>query len=148
MVSKKAFQVQIESTVKFVILEKSVLKLIRRIFSDEGFEHRGSLSLVFVDDAHIHNLNRRYLNHDYPTDVLAFPLDDESDDLWGEIYISVERAREQAQIYREPFRREVSRLIIHGVLHLMGFDDQDDVSRKKMKMKEEHYLAKYGNILI
>jgi len=148
MASKKAFQVHIESTVKFIILQKSVLKLIRRILSDEDFEHRGSLSLVFVDDTHIQNLNRNYLDHDYPTDVIAFPLDDESDDLWGEIYISVERAKEQAETYREPFRREITRLIIHGVLHLMGYSDQNAASKKKMKAKEEQYLTKYGSILI
>ncbi|NQT25515.1 rRNA maturation RNase YbeY [candidate division KSB1 bacterium] len=148
MVSKKAFQVQVESTTKFVVLEKAVLKLIRRIFSDEAYEQKGSLSLIFVDDEHIQNLNRNYLNHDYPTDVIAFPLDDESDDLWGEVYISVDRAKEQAAFYRESFRREITRLIIHGVLHLMGYDDQDLAQKKKMKAKEENYLSKYSDILI
>jgi probable rRNA maturation factor len=148
MASKKSFRIHIESTVKFVVLEKSVLKLVRRIFTDENFEQRGSLSLVFVDDEHIQTLNRNYLNHDYPTDVLAFPLEDESDDLWGEIYISVDRAREQAAAYREPFRKEIARLIIHGVLHLMGYRDHDEIRKKKMKALEEYYLSKYDDIVI
>lgn len=148
MANKKAFQVHIESTVKFVVLQKAVQKLVRRIFSEEDFNHPGALSLVFVDDEHIQNLNRNYLNHDYPTDVIAFPLEDESDDLWGEIYISVDRAREQATQYREPFRREITRLIIHGVLHLMGYEDQNPVQQKKMKALEETYLSKYDDIVI
>lgn len=146
--SKKRFQVLIESTVNFVVLEKPVSKLIRRIFSDEDFDIQGSLSLVFVDDEHIRQLNRNYLKHDYPTDVIAFPLEDESDDLWGEIYISVDRAREQAAQYREPFRREVARLIIHGMLHLIGYEDLDPAQARKMKAVEEHYLSKYGDIVL
>lgn len=146
MADKKSFQVQIESTVKLIIPEKPILKLVRHIFTDENFEQKGALSIVLVDDAYIQTLNRNYLNHDYPTDVLAFPLDDESDALWGEIYISVDRARQQAAAYRQPLRREIARLIIHGVLHLMGYQDHDDRQMKKMKTRQERYLSKYENI--
>ena len=77
-----------------------------------------------------------------PTDVLAFPLDDKDDDVWGEIYISEEQARSQALTYGVPLEEELSRLVIHGLLHLLGFKDGDLHSKKQMTEREDVYLKR------
>jgi probable rRNA maturation factor len=99
---------------------------------------QGSLSIILVDDVTIQDLNRRFLDKDRPTDVMAFPLDD--DEVWGEIYIGFERARNQADTYHVSFQKELARLIIHGVLHLTGYSDSNTRQSKIMTNKEDGYL--------
>ena len=111
------------------------------ILREEGCRKKGSLSVVLVDDGTIQKLNRRFLKRDRPTDVIAFPLEDGYGDVWGEVYVSVDRAQEQASEYGVSFLDELSRLIVHGVLHLVGFGDGDEGSRKRMKEREDYYLS-------
>ncbi len=105
-----------------------------------------SVSIVIVDDEKIHNLNRQYLNHDYPTDVITFALaeaddSDENGEIDGEIYISVETAREQAQEYGVSLTNELMRLAAHGTLHLAGYDDATVEQRATMKQLEDRYIT-------
>ncbi|MBV8600672.1 MAG: rRNA maturation RNase YbeY [Candidatus Eremiobacteraeota bacterium] len=97
-----------------------------------------TLSLSLVDDAAIRELNRRFRGKDEPTDVLSFPLDE--GDLLGDIAISVETARRQAADYDAPLEREIERLLIHGILHLLGHDHLERDERTRME-KEERRLA-------
>lgn len=99
---------------------------------------RGEVTVVLVSDDELLDLNRRHLGHDYHTDVITFPL--ESDPLEGEIYISVDRAREQAREYRAGLYEEVTRLAVHGALHLAGHDDATDAQREAMRRLEDRYL--------
>ena len=78
------------------------------------------MGVIFVDHEKSQTINRQFLAHDYPTDVIAFEYDDEEDDKWGEIYINVKKAREQAIEYGVSYENELARLIIHGLLHLSG----------------------------
>jgi rRNA maturation RNase YbeY len=97
-----------------------------------------------VDDGKIENLNERFLNRKRPTDVLAFLFDDRNKKgVWGEIYISEERAREQAVNYGVTFNNELTRLIIHGILHLLGYNDDTLKRSRIMKAREEFYLARF-----
>lgn len=120
------------------------LKWIRRIgkavLRGEGWKGKGNLSIILVDDKKIRELNRRFLQSDRPTDVLAFPLEDEDTGVWGEVYVNGNLAREQALMYGVSFGEELARLIVHGVLHLMGYDDGDENSREEMREREDHYL--------
>jgi probable rRNA maturation factor len=99
-----------------------------------------SLSYVIVDDAGIHVMNRTYLHHDYPTDVITFSLG-ETGELEGEVYISADTARRNAAEYHVPFWEELARLAIHGALHLCGYDDGTERERVAMQSKEDQYLA-------
>ena len=101
-----------------------------------------SLNIVFVDDATLQKMHLEYLNDPQKTDVITFDLS-EGPRIEGEIYISSERAAEQAKEYGVPFAQEVLRLIIHGILHLKGFDDLEAQDRKIMKQEEERLVQKY-----
>ncbi len=102
------------------------------------------VSVVLCDDKTIQELNLRYLGHDYPTDVLSFPLSEGEltgqTKLVGEIIISVETAERNAKKYRQTLEQELSRLAVHGTLHLLGYDDATPQQRRKMRGKERKYL--------
>jgi probable rRNA maturation factor len=100
------------------------------------------ISLAFVDNATIHSLNKRFLDHDEPTDVLTFPLSEpKSKKLAGELVIGAEVAQAQAKERGHDTQAELCLYVIHGLLHLCGFDDRDDASAAKMRQRERHYLA-------
>lgn len=125
----------------------------------DGEGHRRlPISLVLCDDDTIHELNLRYLGHDYPTDVLSFPFGAEtmqpdknslsSEPEWqmfGEIIISVETAERNAKRYRQTLESELLRLAIHGTLHLLGYDDETPHQRRLMRRKERIYLKRLTN---
>lgn len=97
------------------------------------------ISIIFVDDAKILELNKSFLNHDYVTDVITFPLE-ESGIIEGEIYISVDTARRQSEEYGVSLTNELQRLAVHGVLHLVGYDDDTDEKRDLMHVLEDKYI--------
>jgi probable rRNA maturation factor len=99
------------------------------------------ISLAFVDNPTIHRLNLRYLQHDEPTDVLSFPLSELSaSKLAGELVLGVEVAVEQAAARGHDVQTELTLYVIHGLLHLCGYDDHDDADRAAMRQRERHYL--------
>ena len=115
-------------------------RVSHKVLKGEACEGEGILSVILVDNPRMQQLNQRFLRKNKPTDVLAFPLDDDVGDEWGEVYISEDQARLQAQMYGVSFREEVARLIIHGILHLICYRDNDDPSRRRMTEKENLYL--------
>jgi len=106
----------------------------------------GEVSLLLVDDPTIRKLNRDYRGLDRPTDVLSFALNegdspDPSPEMWGDIVISVECALRQAETYGHSFEREMTRLLIHGALHLLGYDHEISASEdERMRMREAEIL--------
>ena len=100
---------------------------------------RAEVTVVLVSDQELLQMNRQFLQHDYLTDVITFPI--EEDPLEGEIYISIDRAREQAMDYGVGVHDEVCRLAIHGTLHLAGHDDATPQERAAMGALEDRYLA-------
>lgn len=105
---------------------------------------RASISIAIVDDAKIHALNRRFLQHDYPTDVLSFVLERDEDRLDGEVIVSADYAARSAPDYGWSAVDELLLYVIHGMLHLVGYDDQDDHSQAIMRDRERHYLQACG----
>jgi probable rRNA maturation factor len=104
-------------------------------------ERDASLSLTLVTDEAMHGLNRTYRGKDRSTDVLSFALDSAgSERLLGDVVISVDTARRQAAAYRAPLQRELYRLLIHGLLHVLGHDHQQAAERRTME-REERRLA-------
>ena len=99
------------------------------------------INLIFVNDITIKKLNRKYLNHNSITDVICFPLDSE-EVVDGEIYICTDQAKRQAIYYNTRYIDEVKRLIIHGVLHLIGYSDKSNTQKSLMRKLEDLYLKK------
>ncbi len=110
----------------------------RRVLRGERVRE-AEISLVFVSDRRIRRINAEFLRHDYATDVIAFPLEDPPV-REAEIYISAETARRNARRFHAPFREEIARLVIHGILHLCGFEDDPGEAAERMRRGEERYL--------
>jgi len=108
-----------------------------------GRVHRAAISCAVVSDEEIHAMNREYLNHDFPTDIITFPL--EETPLEAELVISADTARRQAKEYRVSVREECVRLAIHGILHLTGYDDTDEASQLAMKTREDLLVTQFMN---
>jgi len=116
---------------------------IASILNDAGVQ-RGSVSVAVVADPVIHELNRRYLEHDYPTDVLSFVLERQGDLLEGEVIVSADTARRTAERLDWPAEHELLLYIVHGTLHLAGYDDMDPEARARMRQQERRVLARAG----
>ena len=101
---------------------------------------RANISVVFVDSRYCKSINQKYLKHNYITDVISFTLDD-AEVLEGEIYVNLDRARQQATEYNVSFANEVARLVIHGALHLIGYNDHLQDDRKAMNETEEEQVS-------
>jgi rRNA maturation RNase YbeY len=100
-----------------------------------------SLSYIFCSDDYLLELNRTHLDHDYLTDILTFPYAaPEEGDLFSDIYISIDRVQENAQNFQADFSDELHRVMIHGVLHLLGFDDHGEAAQAQMRELEAQAL--------
>ncbi len=115
--------------------------LVRRISQGEGAVFN-TVNVVLSDDNYLRQVNRKFLNHDYTTDVISFDLG-ENGIIDGEIYISVDRARIQAKRYRISLEREILRLIVHGVLHLSGWDDATRSQKLRMRKRENVFIRAF-----
>ena len=113
----------------------------RLVLEHEGIS-RATLSIAVVSDKAIRQLNRRYLQHDYATDVISFLLDSGSGCLDGEIIVSVDTAAAQAPEFDSTTQDELLLYVIHGTLHLVGFDDTTPTARKKMQARQRRYLGR------
>jgi rRNA maturation RNase YbeY len=99
------------------------------------------LNIIFCKDDYLLELNQRFLERDTLTDVIAFDYHEEENEVSGDIFISIDRIRENAEIFGQSLDKEVKRVIIHGVLHLLGYDDRDPGSKLQMTAKEDYYLS-------
>jgi probable rRNA maturation factor len=114
------------------------------VFEGEGVK-ACKVTLAFVDNAHIHRLNKQFLNHDEPTDVLTFPYTDAGAKvLEGEVAIGYEVAKEYAADRGHDANLELVLYVVHGCLHLCGYNDTDDAGAAEMRKKEREYLTKLG----
>ncbi len=122
---------------------KKLKAFIELVFKKEGF-FLGDLSFIFCEDSFLLGLNQRFLKHDYYTDILSFPISTgKSKTISGEIYISVDRVRENARAFDKPFQQEMHRVIFHGVLHLCRYKDKSKKARENMTSLEDKYLKRY-----
>jgi rRNA maturation RNase YbeY len=113
-------------------------RVIENVLCGEGIGE-ASVSVVLVDDNRIHAMNKEFLQHDYPTDIITFPLEDDNID--GEMYISIDTACRQAAEYGVSLTNELMRLAAHGTLHLAGYDDASAEERAQMSALEDKYMT-------
>jgi len=118
---------------------KSLKRVIGRIITDAGMKP-GTIDLVFTGDRKVYEINSEFLGHDYYTDIITFNYNS-GKSVNGEIYISTDRVRENAEKFNVPFRTELKRVVFHGILHLCGYDDRTAEQKAKMTEMEEMYLA-------
>lgn len=102
----------------------------------------GVLNYIFCSDAYLLEMNVNYLNHDTFTDIITFDNSDVKGLIEGDIFISVDRVKENATKFDVPFEDELHRVMIHGALHLLGYKDKKKEEKEKMREKENHYLKK------
>ncbi|GAB5525838.1 MAG: rRNA maturation RNase YbeY [Roseivirga sp.] len=110
-------------------------------------EHElAAINFIFCSDDYLLEINRSYLDHDYYTDIITFDnRESESDDLESDIFISIDRIKDNAQSMNISFDRELHRVIIHGILHLLGWNDKTDEQKQTMREKEEACLSLHPN---
>jgi probable rRNA maturation factor len=115
---------------------------IQSIFGSEK-KKLGSLNYIFCTDKALLEINRQFLQHDYYTDIISFELSGKGDPIQAEIYISVDRVKENALTHGVSFRSELHRVIFHGALHLCGYRDKKKPEKALMTQKEDQYLSSY-----
>ena len=101
--------------------------------------------MIFCSDEYLLDVNRKYLNHDYYTDIITFDYC-EGPVLSGDLFISVDSVRENASVYGTEFADELNRVIVHGLLHLMGYDDHTEDDIATMRAKENYYLSQRTSV--
>ena len=138
--------------------EKIIKKVIEKCFIEEKLEKsKLYISIILTTPEHIHEINKQYRDVDKETDVLSFPMfekdeldikiknqDFEYEDVLGDIVISIEKVKEQAEEYGHSFEREFSYMLVHGFYHLMGYDHIEEQDKIIMRPKEENILNKLG----
>lgn len=146
MAEKSPYRVPVNNAQERLAVDRKRLReAVRAILAGEGVA-RADISLAIVDDPTIHRLNRQFLQHDYPTDVLSFLLE-ESSDPWrieGEVIASADTAERSAAEYGWAPTDELLLYVVHGTLHLVGYDDHDPDDHQVMRDRERHYLAAFG----
>ena len=111
-----------------------------RLVAESEIRRVGQINIIFCSDNYILDVNQQYLQHDYFTDIITFDYC-EGDRLSGDLFISVGTVRENSVEYGTEFDDELNRVIVHGVLHLIGYDDHNDSDIAEMRKKEDYYLS-------
>ena len=133
-----------EEDITYKLKHKTALRQwISQTIQAEGFKLK-ELTYIFCSDSYLLQINQQYLNHDTYTDIITFDNSDIEKVIVGDIFISIERIRENAMKFNITETDELHRVIIHGALHLLGYKDKTPVTKQKMTLKEDFYLNKRG----
>jgi rRNA maturation RNase YbeY len=125
------------------LINRTRLKdFLRKMIAREG-KKLVTIDFIFCSDKYLQRINKEYLDHDDLTDIITFELSESGAALTSEIYISVERVKENAAIFKSSMQKELHRVMFHGVLHLCGYGDKTAKEKMVMKGKEDQYLQKY-----
>lgn len=126
--------------IKFSFAEKRRTSRWLKLVAESEIRRLGDISIIFCSDNYILDVNMKYLQHDYFTDIITFDYC-EGDRLSGDLFISIDSVRENAATYGTEFADELNRVIVHGVLHLIGYDDHTKADIATMRAKENYYLS-------
>jgi probable rRNA maturation factor len=129
------------ANIQFKFSSKTKLKEhVELIFKHEKIALE-EVNYIFCDDAYLLSINQSFLNHDTFTDIITFPLHEKDNPIVGEIYISIERVRDNAKQFATSFETELIRVISHGALHLCGYKDKTKAQQTAMRGKEDEYIS-------
>ncbi len=123
----------------FVFREKSLNSRWLKMVAESEIKRLGNISVIFCSDNYILDINQRYLGHDYFTDIITFDYC-QGDRLSGDLFISIDSVRENSTEFGTAFNDELNRVIVHGLLHLIGYDDHSESDVRTMREKENYYL--------
>jgi probable rRNA maturation factor len=128
--------------IKFTLKNKTILKKWIISIIEKKERKAGDLNFIFCSDEHLLGINKRYLNHDTYTDIITFDYskDDVKLPVSGDIFISVDRVKENAEKFGKSFENELQRVIIHGSLHLLGYTDKNKAAKEEMTKEEDRAL--------
>jgi rRNA maturation RNase YbeY len=124
--------------------------ICRSWLHDAAKEEGGEISFlnyVFCNDEYLLEINRQYLEHEDYTDIITFPYAEEAGKVEGDIFISIDRVRENANLFIVSFEHELHRVMIHGLLHLLGYNDKTASDKEKMTEKEDYYLELFPSVI-
>ncbi len=124
-----------------------VNQLVNSVFLGEG-QSKAELNIILTNRETLSSLKKQYFNVDQFTDVIAFNLEDKDEDIEGEVYISIDDVLENSKTFSVTFNNEFKRVLIHGVLHLLGYDDHEEDDIKIMRDLEQKYLLNSNNNII
>lgn len=127
----------------FPFLNRKALKQFLLKFLKERSIFVSRINYIFCSDPYLLAINREYLSHDTYTDIITFPLSLKNEPLLSDIYISIDRVRENANLYEVSFNRELHRVIFHGLLHLLGYNDKTKQQANEMRVMENQCLTQY-----
>jgi probable rRNA maturation factor len=125
---------------RFSLNNKTTLKkFVLQLFENEG-KTVNEINFIFCSDDYLIKINKEYLSHDFYTDIITFPLNTEQEAVKADVFISIERVKENANTLNLYFKDELHRVMIHGSLHLCGYGDKTKSQKKMMRLKEDEYL--------
>lgn len=135
-----------EEDIKFKLPQKTIIRSwIKNVVQKEG-ANISEINYIFCSDPYLRQVNVEYLQHDYFTDIITFDNSEVEGTLEGDIFISIDRIRENSTDFSDSFDQELRRVIIHGVLHLLGYRDKSDDEQTLMRQKEDQYLSLYTSL--
>jgi rRNA maturation RNase YbeY len=131
-------------SIKFNLPQKTLTRAWLQSSANKERQKILQLSYIFCTDAYLLKINQEYLNHSTLTDIITFDLSEKgSAGIEGDIFISIDRIKENAKQFHVPFQTELKRVMIHGLLHLMGYKDKKPADKVEMRKKEDQYLRAY-----
>jgi len=133
-------QIEYDNMEKPPIDDKWILSICKTILNDNSHDE-ASITFVFSNDSKLRKLKKKYFRKDVFTDTISFNLEEKDDPIEGEVYISLDRVSENANIFKQDFITECKRVIIHSCLHLLGYNDELPKDKTKMTELEERYLS-------
>lgn len=131
--------------IKFEFKHKRLNNAWLKMVAENEVKKLGNICIIFCSDNYILDVNIKFLGHDYFTDIITFDYC-EGNVLSGDLFISIDSIRENAEYYKTEFSDELNRVIVHGLLHLIGYDDHTDEEQKVMREKENYYLELRNHI--
>jgi len=134
--------IQFEVEIKYSLKEKRRIKEWLNLIAFEEGSKIQNLNFLIVGDKRMIHFNKTYLNHDYSTDIITFD-NSENKKISGDIVISIERVKENSKKYKVKLEDELRRVMAHGLLHLLGYDDKNEKEKKRIRKKENYYLEMY-----
>ena len=127
----------------YTLKEKAKIReWINLAIQGEGFKRISDLNFIFCSDEYLLEINKQYLNHDTYTDIVTFDSSEEEEVIAGDVFISIDRIRDNSSKFKVSERDELHRVIIHGVMHLCGYHDKNKADKEEMTAKENEYLSK------
>lgn len=141
---------EIENLTKEEIKELQTIENLLNFIVEKENLNNCIFNIIIVDNEYIHKINKEYRGIDRPTDVISFALEDNTDFIepefrvLGDIYISIDKVKEQSELYSHSFLRELSFLTVHGLLHLLGYDHMNEEDEKVMFSRQDEILNEFG----